>query len=274
MNNLLEYSFIIRGFEAGMVIAVIAPLIGIFLVLRRYSLMADTLAHTSLVGIALGLLTGLSPLVTAVITATVSSVMIERLRHSKRIYGESALALFLSGSLAVAIVLINLADGFKSNLFSYLFGSIVTVTPADLMMIYLLGIIVVAALLAVYKELVYISFDEESAQVSGIRTRWINQLLIILAAVTIAIAIPIVGILLISALMVIPVVTALQLRQSFKRTVLWAEAFSVASVILGMLAAFYLEISAGAAIILVALGFFMAVFILVKRYSQRTWTSL
>lgn len=265
MNNLFEYSFIIRGFEAGIVIAIIAPLIGIFLVLRRYSLMADTLAHTSLVGVALGLLTGLSPLITAVITATASSVMIERLRHSKRIYGESALALFLSGSLAIAIVLLNLAHGFKANLLSYLFGSIVTVTSADLRMIYILGIVVVIALVSVYKELVYISFDEESAQVSGIRTRWINQLLIILAAVTIAMAIPIVGILLISALIVIPVVTALQLKKGFKLTLLWAEVLSVLSVVLGIVAAFYLQISAGAAIILVALLFFITVFMLTRR---------
>lgn len=262
MTNLFEYSFIVRGLEAGIIIAVIAPIIGIFLVLRRYSLMADTLAHTSLVGIALGLLTGLSPLVAAVLTATASSIVIERLRHSKRIYGESALALFLSGSLAIAVVLINLANGFKANLFSYLFGSIVTVQPADLVMIAILGIIVITILLSIYKELVYISFDEESAQVSGMRTRWMNQLLIILAAVTIAIAIPIVGILLISALIVIPVVTALQLKKSFKMTLLWAEGFSVLAVVLGIIAAFYLQISAGAAIILVALLFFIVVSLL------------
>ncbi|MCW1929683.1 MAG: metal ABC transporter permease [Candidatus Kerfeldbacteria bacterium] len=265
MNNLFEYSFIVRGFEAGIIIAIIAPLIGIFLVLRRYSLMADTLAHTSLVGVALGLLTGLSPLVTAVITATASSVIIERLRHSKRIYGESALALFLSGSLAIAIVLINLANGFKTSLFSYLFGSIVTVQQSDLIIISILGVVVVVALLSVYKELVYISFDEESAQVSGLRTRLINQLLIILAAVTIAIAIPIVGILLISALIVIPVVTALQLKKSFKWTLVWAEIFSVSSVVIGIIAAFYLHISAGAAIILSALSFFIVTFIFHNR---------
>lgn len=265
MTNLFEYSFIIRGFEAGIIIALIAPLIGIFLVLRRYSLMADTLAHTSLVGIALGLLTGMSPLVAAVLTATASSIVIERLRHSKRIYGESALALFLSGSLALAIILINLGNGFKANLFSYLFGSIVTVQQSDLTVIAILGIVVVAGLVGFYKELVYISFDEESAQVSGIRTRWINQLLIILAAVTIAIAIPIVGILLISALIVIPVVTALQLKKSFKLTLLWAELFSVAAVVLGIIAAFYLHISAGAAIILVALALFISVFFFKSR---------
>lgn len=265
MTNLFEYSFIVRGLEAGIIIALIAPIIGIFLVLRRYSLMADTLAHTSLVGIALGLLTGLSPLVAAVLTATASSIVIERLRHTKRIYGESALALFLSGSLAVAVVLINLANGLKANLFSYLFGSIVTVTQTDLLMIAVLGVIVITILFIVYKELVYISFDEESAQVSGIRTRWLNQLLIILAAVTIAIAIPIVGILLISALIVIPVVTALQLRKSFKMTLLWAEVFSVLSVVLGIVVAFYAQISAGAAIILVALLFFISVFALKQR---------
>ena len=262
MIEILQYGFIIRGLEAGLLIGVIAPFIGMFLVLRRYSLMADTLAHVSLVGVAVGLLTGISPLITALITSTLASVLIEKLRNTKRVYGESALAIFLSGSLAVAIILINLSHGFKVDLFSYLFGSIVTVKASDVTMIIVLGAAVMALILGFYKELVYISFDEESAQVSGIPTRWINILLIVLAAITISIAIPIVGILLISALIVIPVVTALQLKKSFRATLCWAEVFSVLSVIIGMLAAFYLNISAGAAIILTALIFFLATLVI------------
>lgn len=264
MIEILQYGFIIRGLEAGLLIGMIAPFIGMFLVLRRYSLMADTLAHVSLVGVAVGLLTGISPLITALITSTLASVLIEKLRNTKRVYGESALAIFLSGSLAIAIILINLSRGFKVDLFSYLFGSIVTVKASDVTMIIVLGAAVMTLILGFYKELVYISFDEESAQVSGIPTRRINILLIVLAAITISIAIPIVGILLISALIVIPVVTALQLKKSFKATLLWAEVFSISSVIIGIVAAFYLNISAGAAIILTALIFFLATLLLRK----------
>src|SRR5437773_11016520 len=198
--DIFSYGFILRGLEAGMVIALVAPLIGTFLVLRRYSLIADTLAHVSLAGISLGLLFGLNPIYTALGVTVVSSLGIERLRTTKRVYGESALALFLSGSLALATVLLSLGHGFNTNLFNYLFGSIVTVTRADVYTIATLAIIVVATLFAFYKELVYISFDEESAQVSGIQTRRINRILIVLAALTISLSIPVAGVLLIAAL--------------------------------------------------------------------------
>jgi len=174
-------------------IGAIAPLIGIFLVLRRYSLIADTLSHVSLAGVAIGLLTGINPLLTAIITAVASSIAIERLRLSKRVYGESALSIFLSGSLALAIVLISLANGFSVDLFNYLFGSIVTVKQSDVYIILVIGIFVFLAILAFYKELTYITFDEEAAQVGGIPTRFINILLIVLAALTVALAIPIVA---------------------------------------------------------------------------------
>src|SRR3990167_10568361 len=214
MLDIFNYSFIVRGLEAGIIIAIIAPLIGIFLVLRRYSLIADTLAHVSLAGIALGLLFGLSPILTALGITVVSSLGIERLRDSRRIYGESALALFLSGSLALATVLLSLAKGFNTNLLNYLFGSIVTVTQNDVYVIASLAVIVAATIYALYKELVYISFDEEAARVSGLPTRVINTVLIVLTAVTVSLSIPVVGVLLIAALIVIPVVAALQLKKS------------------------------------------------------------
>src|SRR5260221_13355986 len=125
MLDIFQYSFMIRALEVGLLIGAIAPLIGIFLVLRRYSLIADTLSHVSLAGVAVGLLMNINPLITAIGAAVLSSVAIERLRLSKRVYGESALSIFLSGSLAVAIVLLSLAHGFRVDLFNYLFGSIV-----------------------------------------------------------------------------------------------------------------------------------------------------
>ncbi len=257
MLDIFQYSFIVRGFEAGIIIALIAPVIGIFLVLRRYSLIADTLSHVSLAGVAIGLLLKINPLITAIIAAVVSSVIIERLRISKRIFGESALAIFLSGSLALAIVLISLAHGFNVDLFNYLFGSIVTVKQSDVFIIAILGVLVISAIIAFYKELVYITVDEEAAKVSGIPTRFINILLIILAAFTVALSIPIVGVLLIAALIVIPVITALQFRKSFKQTIFIAEAISVFSVIAGIISSFYLNLSSGGTIVLITIIIFV-----------------
>jgi zinc transport system permease protein len=262
MLNILQYSFVIRGLEAGLIIAIIAPLIGIFLVLKRYSLIADTLSHVSLAGVALGLLLGLNPMLTAVAVTTLSSLGIERLRLSKKVYGESALAIFLSGSLAFAIVLIGLAHGFNVDLFSYLFGSISTVKEADIYLIGLLGFVVISLLFIFFKELVYVTFDEEAAKVSGIPTRFINTLLILLASLTIALAIPIIGVLLISALIVIPVVTALQFKKNFKMTIIFAETISIFSVITGIVASFYLDLASGGAIVLINIIVFIVILIL------------
>ncbi len=269
MFTIFHYSFVIRGLEAGLLIGLIAPLIGIFLVLRRYSLIADTLSHVSLAGVAIGLLLNINPLLTALGASALSSVAIERLRTSKKVYGESALSIFLSGSLALAIVLIGFGHGFNVDLFSYLFGSILTVRQTDVLIIFAMSIVIIVTLLMFYKELVYISFDEDAAKVSGIPVRVFNTLFILLAAAAIAIAIPIIGILLISALLVVPVVTALQLKKSFKATLLWAEAISLFSVLTGIILSFYLNVSSGGMIVLVMLAIF-GVVLAVKSYSSRT----
>ena len=259
ITDIFQYGFMIRGLEAGIVVALIAPLIGTFLVLRRYSLIADTLAHVSLAGIAFALLFGLNPILSAMIATLGASLGIENLRNSKRVYGESALALFLSGSLAIAILLISMGDGFSTNITNYLFGSIVTVTPSDVTIISILAIIVGVAIFLFYKELVYISFDEESARANGIRVRSINSLLIIIAALSVSLAIPIVGVLLISALIVIPPVTALLFRKSFVATLIAAEAISLVSVISGIFVSFHFDLSTGGAIVIIMLIIFLGV---------------
>ena len=265
MLNLFQYGFMIRALEVGLIIGAIAPLIGIFLVLRRYSLIADTLSHVSLAGVAIGLLLGINPLITAIGASVLSSVAIEKLRLSKKVYGESALSIFLSGSLALAVVIISLAHGFSVDLFNYLFGSIVTVKQSDVLIILVTGIFVLLAIIALYKELVYITFDEEAARVGGIPTKTINTIFIILAALTVALAIPIVGILLISALVVVPVVSALQLKTSFLRTIVYAEVISLFSVFTGIIASFYLNLAAGGAIVLTSLMIFGVVLLLNRK---------
>lgn len=265
MLNLFQYSFMIRALEVGLIIGVIAPLIGIFLVLRRYSLIADTLSHVSLAGVAIGLLMGINPLITAIGASVISSVAIEKLRLSKKVYGESALSIFLSGSLALAVVIISLAHGFSVDLFNYLFGSIVTVKQSDVYIVLVMGLFVLLAIVALYKELVYITFDEEAAKVGGIPTKTINTLFIVLAALTVALAIPIVGILLISALVVVPVVTALQLKTSFLKTIIYAEVISLFSVFTGIITSFYLNVAAGGTIVLTSLVIFGVVLLLNRK---------
>jgi zinc transport system permease protein len=264
MFEIFQYSFIIRGIEAGVIVALIAPLIGIFLVLRRYSLIADTLSHISFAGISLGLLLHINPILTALGVTIISSLGIEKLRNTRHIYGESALALFLSGSLALATILLSLGKGFNTNLFNYLFGSIVTVSQTDVYIILALAIVVIIALALFYKELVYITFDEESAQVAGLPVKLINTLLIVLAALTISLAIPIIGVLLIAALIVIPVVAALQLRQSFSKTIVYSEIISLFSILSGIIASFYLNLSTGGTTVLIMLAIFLL--ILSKKY--------
>lgn len=265
MFDIFQYGFALRGLAAGLLIALIAPLIGTFLVLRRYALIADTLSHVSLAGVAIGLIAGVNPLLAALAASLTASIAIERLRLTRRVYGETALALFLSGSLAIAIVLIGLAHGFNANLFSYLFGSIVTVKPNDLAVIGLLSLFILAVIPAFYKELVYISFDEEAARVSGLPTKFINTLFIIIASVTVALAIPIAGILLISALIVIPVATALQFKRNFWQTILCAQIISVLAVLLGIVISFYQNLSPGGTIVLIMLAIFALVFLTTGR---------
>ncbi len=257
MIDLFQYGFVVRSMEAGLIIAIIAPLIGMFLVLRRYSLIADTLSHVSLSGIAVGLLLGVNPIITAITASVISSFFIEKLRISKKVYGESALAIFLSGSLAIAVILIGLAHGFSVNILNYLFGSIVTVKQTDIYIIGTVGIGVLFLIFLFYKELVYTTFDEESARISGIPTHFINLLLIILTAFTVSLAIPIVGILLISALIVLPVITALQYHKSFTRTIILAEGISLLSVFSGIVISFYLDLATGGTIVLISLIIFI-----------------
>jgi zinc transport system permease protein len=257
MLDIFQYGFILRGIEIGVIIGAIAPLIGIFLVLRRYSLIADTLSHVSLAGVAIGLLLNVNPLLTAIGVSVLSSFAIEKLRLSKRVYGESALSIFLSGSLAIALIILSLAHGFSVDLFNYLFGSILTVKQSDVYIILGVGIVVLVAIILLYKELIYITFDEEAAKVGGIPTKLINNIFIILAALTVALAIPIVGILLISALIVIPVVAALQFKKSFWKTLFLAEIFSLISIFLGILTSFYLNLPAGGAIVFTTLIIFV-----------------
>lgn len=254
---IFHYDFMIRAFIAGIITATIAPMIGVFLVTRRYSFMADTLAHVSLAGVAVGFLTGIQPILTAMIASALTALSVEHLRSNRKVLGESALALFLSGGLALAAVLLSAAQGLNVNLGSVLFGSIATVNHSDLLIISLLGALVIFTVIFLYKELVSISFDEELAATSGLPVVFINRIFVVLAAVTVSLSMRIVGVLLIGALMVIPVIAAMQFEQSFKRTMIIAVGISLFSTITGLYASYYLGYASGGTIVLIAITIFL-----------------
>lgn len=249
MPEILKYGFMQRALLAGLMIGTIAPTIGVFLVLRRLSLIADTLAHVALAGVAVGLLLGVHPVLGALAVTVIGAIGIERLRASGRLFGEAALAIFLSGGLAAAVIIISLAGGFNVSLFSYLFGTITAVQSRDLWVILILGLAVLGAVALFYKELFAITFDEEGARVQGVPVDALNLLVTFLVAVTVVVAMRVVGILLVSALVVIPAATALRVARNFRSTLWIAALASLIAVLAGMTASFYLGIAAGGAIV-------------------------
>jgi zinc transport system permease protein len=264
MLEIFQHDFMIRAFIAGIAIGVIAPLIGTFLVVRRYSLMADTLAHVALLGVAIGFLLKIPPLFTAVLISLAAGLGMEKLRNSKKLPGDSILALFLSGSLAIAVVLISVSRGFNVSIFSFLFGSISTVSPSDLYFIGALGLFSIFIILGFYKELFLVSLDDEIAKANGIKTSVFNFVLIMLAALSVSLAIKIVGALLIGALMVIPVIASLQFKKGFGQTILLAIIISLFSVISGLFVSYNLGWASGGTIVIIALIVFLLSLFLTK----------
>ena len=261
--DFLQYDFMLRGLLAGLLVAAVMPLIGVFLVLKRYSLIADTLSHVSLAGLAFALLFGLHPGLTAVGASAIAALGLERLRRGS-VYGEVALAIFLSGSLALAAVIFSLARGFNTNLLNYLFGGVLTVSQNDIYLIAALGAVVAGVIIIFFKELVAVSYDEEAARVIGLPVKAINSGFILLAALTISMSIPVAGVLLIAALAVIPAITALRLQKRLFVTIVYAEIISVASVLGGIIVSFYLNLAAGGTIVLLMLAIFTAVSLGIK----------
>ncbi|MCK4974795.1 MAG: metal ABC transporter permease, partial [Sulfurimonas sp.] len=250
MLEMFEYEFMQRAFIAGILIATLASVSGTFIVLKRYALMSETLAHSALVGVAVGLVAGYNPLWMAVIVAVISAWLIEYLRSSFAIYSDAILSILLSGSLAVAIIIVSLGGAFNNSLFSYLFGSILSVSNEDVVTILIFGSISLALLIAFSRELYFIAYDEEVAKTSGIRVKFLNFLLVTVVAIIIALSIRVVGSLLIGALMVIPTVAALQYRVGFLHTVLISLFIALFSVVAGMTFSFYFSLPSGATIVL------------------------
>jgi len=254
--SLFQFDFIVRSFEAGILLAFIAPVIGIFLVVRRYSLLADALAHVSLLGVAIALFFKIPIFIGALCTSLLAAIGIEQLRRDRRVLGEAIIALFLSSSLALSVVIMSLSHGMNINLLSYLFGSLTTVTVLDVSILLALAVLVLLFLLFFYRELFLFALDEDLAQVSGVRVRWLANAFMVLSALTVTASLQMVGVLLIGALMVVPVLTAMQWHRGFRTTLLLSIGFSMLSVVTGFFLAYFFDLASGGAIVIVAVIFF------------------
>lgn len=261
MIDLFTYEFMQRALVAGIFVAILSPLIGSFLVIRRLSLISDTLAHVALLGVAIGLLTRLEPILTTIFVTILSSLIIERLRSENKLPSESILAIFLPGGLAFAIILMTINTGTTFNLSSYLFGSLTTITKDEVIQIGLLSVFVLCFVKIMYRRLVYTAFDPDAAKLNGINTRLVNYLLMTLTAVTVSITMKVVGVLLVGALMIIPVITAMKIAKSFKEILLISVLLALVSVVTGLIVSFLLDVPTGPTIVCLSVLFFLTTLI-------------
>ncbi|EAD2050630.1 metal ABC transporter permease [Listeria monocytogenes] len=274
--TLLQYDFIRNTFIVGLVIGIVAPLLGSFIVVRKLSLMADALSHVTLGGIAVSLflsktyllLAALNPLYLGFGFSVVGSLLMEKLRTVYKHFEELAIPIIMSAGMGFSVIFISLANGFNTDLFSYLFGSVSAVSRTDMITIVVTAIIVFIVILSLYKELFLLSFDEEYAKVSGLKAKVFDVIFMVLVALVIASSMRIVGILLVSSLMTLPVAAAIRIAKGFKQTILLSILFGEIAVIGGLFTAYYLNLAPGGAIVIISV-LLLIVTILYQKIRQK-----
>jgi zinc transport system permease protein len=270
--DILSYGFVQRAMIAGVFISAVSALLGMFLVLRRFSLIGDGLAHTTFGSVAVVLLIGISPLyvtLAALPLVMISSLAIFKLTSSRKINADAAIGIVSSLGIALGIILASLSGGFNVDLFSYLFGNILTVSSTELFLSFIVFLIVMAVVIYFYDDLFAVTFDQELAQSMCVKTRRINMILFLLTAVTAVLAMKVAGIMLVSALLILPALTALQLSVSFRATMFAAVGFAVGAVVCGIIFAFLLNLPAGAMIVLFNICFLSLIFAAKKLSTMR-----
>ena len=260
---MFEFDFMRNAFMAGVVVSVLCPIIGLFIVLRRNSMIGDTLSHSSFAGVAIGLVFGMNPIISAFLFTTICAVIIEFLRGYYKKYAELVMSIVLTLSLGIAIILISTGKA-NANVNSYLFGSILTVSKSDLLIIATAGIICLLILKVIYNKLIYITFDEEGAKTAGINVKFINYLFTILVGATISLSIRIMGILVISSIIVVPVATAMQLKKNFNKTLILSVLFGLIDILLGLVLSYYFNSAPGGTIALTSV-IVLVITLLLKR---------
>ncbi|MGI0004740.1 MAG: metal ABC transporter permease [Candidatus Nitrosotenuis sp.] len=252
--EILSYGFIQKGLITGIAIAIICSLMGVFLVLRRYSLFGDALSHMAFGGISVGMLIGVYPLWTAFVVSVLGALGITKLRKSTKISGDAAIAVLLVSGFGIGVLLISATDGFKVDLFSFLFGSIFLISTEDTMLILGISAGIVAILAVLRKQLLHLTFDEEQAKVSGLNVERLNYIFVVLASVTVITSMRLVGILLISALIVLPNITSMMFGKGFKKTVALSMSISVFSVVSGITMSYYLDLAPSGTIVMISVA--------------------
>jgi zinc transport system permease protein len=261
--TMLNYSFMQNALFVSVFISILCPCIGIFLVLRRYSMIGDTLAHASLAGITIGLMTNQNPILGAFIFTSVCGALIEFLRGYFKKYSDLILTIVLSLSVGTAITIIS-SGRLRANADSFMFGSILTVTRFDMVMVLILSAVSVLTLILLYHQMVYIAYDEEAAKVAGVKVRLINYVFSVLVASAISVSIRIVGVLVLSSMIALPVATALQLGKGFKLTLIFSIVFSVIDIMLGLFMSYYLNVAPGGFTALVSVAVLILVLVTKK----------
>ena len=241
---MFEYAFMQNAFIVAILISIVCPLIGIFLVLRRYSMIGDALSHASLAGVAVGLLLDWNPVLGAFGLTSFFGILIEVLRSRFRRYAELILVIILSLSVGLAITIIS-AGLVHTNVESFLFGSILTVSTDDVYAVIALSVVSMALIAKLYPQLVMLTFDEDGAQIAGVHSKVVNYIFSVLVAATISVSIRIVGILVISSLIALPVAAALQLRKGFRQTLMYSIFFSFVDILSGLFLSYYIDAAPG-----------------------------
>jgi len=250
MLEIFQYDFMQKAFLVGILIAIITPSIGVIVVLKRLSMIGDSLSHNSLAGVAAGLAFGINPILGAVLFSIAAAFGIERIRKSFPKYSEIAIAVIMSTGIGLAGILSGFVKN-SANFNNFLFGSIVAISNFELYLVVGLSIIVILAVVFLYKELFYITFDEESARLAGIPLKSINFIFTLLTAVTISVSARTVGTLVISSLMVLPVATAMLIAKSYKQTVIFSIIFAIIFTMSGLYISYYADFKPGGTIVLV-----------------------
>jgi zinc transport system permease protein len=258
--SLLQTGFIQRAFIISIIIAILSSILSIFIVLKKISLIGDGLAHTAFGGLALGYYVGLIPLWVAGVTVVLGSIGITKAMRSTKISSDAAVAVFLQLGLAVGIVLLSVARGFGINLESLLFGSVLLVDFDQIITAAVIAAITLGLIFLFFKELVYVTFDETQARAAGVKTWFFDYLISVLAGIVVIVAIPIVGVLLISALLVLPALISTQMAKSFRQTVILSPIMGVITVTLGLLISIIIDAAPGGTIVLTGLAILAAVF--------------
>ena len=272
LADIFQYAFMRRAFVVGILLAIIIPCIGVIVILKRLSMIGDALAHTSLAGVAGGLLMGINPVVGALVTSVAAALGIEAIRKKIPRFSELSIAITLSAGVGLAGVLSGLVKT-PANFDSFLFGSIVSISDFEMWMVAAVSAVVLLVFLLLYRVLFFISMDERGAALAGVPAPVINVIFTVLTAVTVSVAGRTVGALIVSSLMVIPVACGMQFGKSFKKTVVLSVLFAVFFTIAGLLLSFYVDMTfriglkPGATIVL--LGTLVLVLILLGKYVGR-----